>query len=577
MSTSSPERRVVVVTGGAVGIGAAIAEELGRQGRFVVTVDPGVAVDGTPQREGGPERTTAQRIVDAGGQARASGISVTDAAAVRSLFAELVEEFGALDAVVNVAGISRATGFASGGEDDWRAILEVHLDGYLNVLGAALPLMAAAGHGRILGVTSGSGWRAADAGAYSCAKRAVAALTWQIGPATPSGVTVNALSPIAATRMVAGALSRQAGAGNRTGRDAATGGVALGAAPPPEDLGPVGAYLAGEEFAAGCRGQVMFTNGAEITWVIPPQLLEVARITDVGSLPRVLEAFGPAVLAPAEAAQSSTGGFTPRLGAAFVEASSAAGGEAADRHCVVVTDTPDRGGALAGALDARGLRCTAIDARADATGDGTAGRFAAASAQLAAVARDVGPVDAVLVALGGGAGPGGRPAGSASGPAWQRVLDEHAGITAQLRADAAWARAVADHAKATDRPIRLVTVVEATTAGGRTRAQAAAQLSRAARSATSDTVHAFAVSVEAEREASLATVADLATYLVRDPGSGALSGAELAVTSDWLGVRSHPRPAGTISFGGPALPEWLDRAVRELVGAPTGERRPQER
>ena len=42
--------------------------------------------------------------------------------------------------------------------------------------------MTAAGHGRILGVTSGSGWRAADAGAYSCAKRAVAALTWRLGP-----------------------------------------------------------------------------------------------------------------------------------------------------------------------------------------------------------------------------------------------------------------------------------------------------------------------------------------------------------------------------------------------------------
>ena len=155
---------------------------------YVVTVDPGVKVDGTPG-EGGEEATTAQRIVEAGGQARASNISVTDEDAVRGLFAELVDEFGALDAVVNVAGISRPTGFAHGEEDDWRAVLSVHLDGYLNVLRAALPHMTAAGHGRILGVTSGSGWRAADAGAYSCAKRAVAALTWQSGrrrrPASP--------------------------------------------------------------------------------------------------------------------------------------------------------------------------------------------------------------------------------------------------------------------------------------------------------------------------------------------------------------------------------------------------------
>ena len=138
-------------------------------------------------------------------------------------------------------------------------------------------------------MTSGSGWRAADAGAYSCAKRTVAALTWQIGRAAPEGVTVNALSPIAATRMVTSALSRQPDDADRTGKSAASGGVALGALPPPEVLGPVGAYLAGEEFSSWSRGQIMFSNGAEIAWVVPPRLLEVARTADVASLPQLLE------------------------------------------------------------------------------------------------------------------------------------------------------------------------------------------------------------------------------------------------------------------------------------------------
>ena len=84
---------------------------------FVVTVDPGLAVDGSPG-EGGAEATTAQRIVEAGGQARASNVSVTDEGAARTLFTDLAEEFGALDTVVNVAGISRPTGFAHGVEDD---------------------------------------------------------------------------------------------------------------------------------------------------------------------------------------------------------------------------------------------------------------------------------------------------------------------------------------------------------------------------------------------------------------------------------------------------------------------------
>ena len=172
----SSRQRVAVVTGGGGGIGAAIAEELGRDGWFVVTVDPLVTLDGS-ERLQEPEETTAGRIVAAGGSARASSVSVTDGEAVRGLFNELVEEQGGLDAVVNVAGITRQTGFAHGAEQDWLAVLAVHLGGYLNVLDAALPLMAAAGHGRILGVTSGSGWRAADAGAYSCAKRAVAAIT----------------------------------------------------------------------------------------------------------------------------------------------------------------------------------------------------------------------------------------------------------------------------------------------------------------------------------------------------------------------------------------------------------------
>jgi NAD(P)-dependent dehydrogenase (short-subunit alcohol dehydrogenase family) len=552
---------VAVVTGGAVGIGAAIAEELGRQGVYVVTVDPGVAVDGTPQ-SGGAEASTAQRIVDAGGQARASNISVTDDDAVRALFAGLVDEFGALDAVVNVAGISRPTGFASGVEDDWRAVLGVHVDGYLSVLRAALPIMAAAGRGRILGVTSGSGWRAADAGAYSCAKRAVAALTWRIGQEAPDGVTVNALSPIAATRMVLGALQRQAGAGNTSGRDAATGGVSLGAVPPPEHLGPVGAYLAGDDFAAWSDGQIMFSNGAELAWVVPPRLLEVARVAHVASLPRLLDALGPAVLVPAEAGQTSNGGGNPRVGTAFDEiVSNPAPGSRAERG-IVVSDDASWGGALGEALGARGVECVGIGAwQGNARGPHEpAAGFDAISAQLAGVARDAGPVDAVVVAL-----TAGFDRAAADGPAWQRVLDEHAGITDRIRTDAAWVRAVSDLATATDRPVRVVTVVGATTAGGRSRAQAAAQLSRAAHGATSDRVDAFAISVEGAPAAARAAASEVAAYLVSSPEAGALSGAELVADAEWIGLRTHPHPAGAISFGGPAVPGWVDGALRTIV------------
>src|SRR5580698_5410371 len=249
--TVSARQQVCVVTGGGGGIGAAIAEELGRDGWFVVTVDPLVTLDGTTTLPA-PEETTAGRIVAAGGSAQASSASVTDGAALHDLFGELAADHKGLDAVVNVAGITRQSYFAQGTEEDWLALLSVHLGGYLNVLDAALPLMAAAGRGHVLGVTSGSGWRAADAGGYSAAKRAVAALTWQIGRQTPPGVTVNAMSPIANTRMVAAALERARAAGRAGGG----GGLSLDSIPGPENLGPLGAHLVSDDFG-WCSGQVL--------------------------------------------------------------------------------------------------------------------------------------------------------------------------------------------------------------------------------------------------------------------------------------------------------------------------------
>src|SRR5262245_42416685 len=110
MTASEGDRGAVVVTGGATGIGAAIAEELGRRGELVVTLDPGVDLDGTPQRDHAAH-ATAERIVAAGGRARASSLSVTDADAVADLFGALAREPGGLAAVVNVAGILRPTSF----------------------------------------------------------------------------------------------------------------------------------------------------------------------------------------------------------------------------------------------------------------------------------------------------------------------------------------------------------------------------------------------------------------------------------------------------------------------------------
>jgi len=106
--------------------------------------------------------------------------------------------------------------------------------------------------------------------------------------------------------------------------------------------------------------------------------------------------------------------------------------------------------------------------------------------------------------------------------------------------------------------------VDASNAGGRSRAAAAAQLSRAAHGATGDRVDMLAISIEATPGGG-APIGEIVAHLASDPGASALSGAELVIGSDWFGVRSHPYPAGTISFGGPQIPEWVDAALREMV------------
>jgi NAD(P)-dependent dehydrogenase (short-subunit alcohol dehydrogenase family) len=538
-------QRVVVVTGGGGGIGAAIAEALGRGGWFVVTVDPLVTLDGS-ERLPEPEETTAGRIVAAGGSARASSASVTDGEAVRGLFRELVDEHGGLDAVVNVAGITRQTYFGRGTEEDWLAVLAVHLDGYLNVLDAALPLMAAAGRGHVLGVTSGSGWRAADAGAYSCAKRAVAALTWQLGREAPPGVTVNAMSPIAATRMMASALERARRAGRSGG-----GGISFLSVAGPEDLGPLGAYLVGEEFG-WCSGRVLFAGGSEVAIVDEPRLLEVVRSDGAVSLAAVLEAVVPRALAKAEASQASEGGGNPRFGPIFDEPAPAEVASAPVRSCAVVTDRPQLAASLSAALEAKSITCHRVE---------VACGFSEAAKALHSVVEASGPVDAVVVA------PAGRQPEETLGGGWERVLAEHRGIVEHIHTDAGWARATADYAGAADRPVQLVTLTDATTAGGRSRAQASAQHARVALGATEGRVTAFAAGIETSEEQAAQPAGELVAHLLGHPDAAALAGAELVVGGGWLGLRSHPRPIGSITYGGPAVPDWLDATLREIVGA----------
>ncbi len=331
----------------------------------------------------------------------------------------------------------------------------------------------------------------------------------------------------------------------------ASGGVPLAAALPPEALGPVGAYLAGEAFT-WCSGEVLFVNGAEISLVAPPQLIELVPTTAGPSGPAFLGAAIPATFATAEMRQIGGGGSAPRLPPSFDTAPTAA---RIARRCLLVAEDTAWRSALTKALEARGF--SVLHARTEASD------FASV---LREVDRDADIPNAVVVALAC------RRADvpSASASPWMSILDDHAGIEEDIRRDAAWMRAVAEVSAREERPLRIVTVTAALSPGGRSRAMAAAQLARAAHGATDGRVDAFSIAVESGSESAQRGSADLVGHLVTAEAAGALSGAELVVNSNWTGLRSHPSIRGTISYGGPELPPWIDAALRQMRNSERG-------
>ncbi len=326
--------------------------------------------------------------------------------------------------------------------------------------------------------------------------------------------------------------------------------------PGPDQRGPLGAPLVGDSFA-WCSGQVVFASGPEVAIVDQPRLMEVIRTTGSASLQALLAAFIPRALVKAETKQASAGGGNPRFGSIFDEPAPEPVASDAVRSCAVVADgRPELADPLVAALEARSIACHRVEA-----GRG----FDGAAKALRAAVEAEGPVDAVVLALEG------HRSAPTTGADWESILSDHRGIVEHLHADAAWARAAADYAALADRPVRLMTLTEATSPAGRSRAQAAVQLARAAASGTAGRVTAFAASIEAPDADTGPLVGELVGHLLADPEAAALAGAELVVGPGWLGLRSHPRPVGTVTYGGPAVPVWLDDALQEMAGLGGGD------
>src|SRR5581483_5512292 len=194
--------KVAVVTGAGRGIGRAIAELLAAEGAAVVVNDLGGEVDGR-----GASRQVADEVVDAirarGGKATSNYDSVADFAAAERLVGAAVKEFGALDILVNNAGILRDRMLFNMSEEEWDAVIAVHLKGTFNCTRHATRLMREQRRGRIISISSTSGVYGNSGQAnYGAAKDGIAGLTRVAARDVGRyGITVNAVCPGAMTRM----------------------------------------------------------------------------------------------------------------------------------------------------------------------------------------------------------------------------------------------------------------------------------------------------------------------------------------------------------------------------------------
>ena len=179
--------RVALVTGGSRGIGRAIALGLAAEGCDVAIV----------ARGGDDLRRTADDIAALGARAISLSLDMRDTAAPSQAVACTVAELGGINVLVNnVGGSMGDSDFVTGTDEQWSATFDVNLSAAVRASRAAVPLMKAAGWGRIVHITSIYGREAGGPPAYNAAKSAMNSLATSMArELAPFGITVNAVAP----------------------------------------------------------------------------------------------------------------------------------------------------------------------------------------------------------------------------------------------------------------------------------------------------------------------------------------------------------------------------------------------
>lgn len=278
--------RTVVVTGAGRGLGRAHALELARQGARVVVNDLGAELDGSGSSRG-PAGEVVDEIRAAGGEAMANGDDVADWEGSRRLVHAAIDEWGHLDALVCNAGFLRDRMFFSTDEDEWDAVIRVHLKGHFCTARHAAAYwreQAKSGEtvdARIVNTSSGAGLLGSvGQGTYSAAKAGIATLTLvQAAELGRYGVTANAIAPAARTRMTEQVFASTMAAPEAGAFDAMA----------PENVSPLVVWL-GSADARDVTGHVFEVEGG---------LLSVADGWQHGPLVEQDHRWDPAAVGPA--------------------------------------------------------------------------------------------------------------------------------------------------------------------------------------------------------------------------------------------------------------------------------------
>lgn len=195
--------KVVLVTGAGGGIGRDFALALAKEGACVVVNDVGASINGQGS-DATPAQSVVEEILAAGGRAIANTGSVADWDAANDMVEQAISHFGRIDAVINNAGILRDRFFYNMDVEEWRAVIDVHLNGSFYVSRAAAPHFRSQNSGSYIHIVSTSGLIGNLGQAnYSAAKLGIVALSKSIAmDMARFNVRSNCISPFAWSRMI---------------------------------------------------------------------------------------------------------------------------------------------------------------------------------------------------------------------------------------------------------------------------------------------------------------------------------------------------------------------------------------